>query len=75
MFFKENTYKEKSGMRDTCKYHLKDGKRVIHLGITNNLKRREQEHQSNYPGAQIRQIGRKTTREYAISWERNGGLR
>ena len=26
--------------RDTCKYHLKDGRRVVHRGITNDLERR-----------------------------------
>lgn len=31
-------------MRDTYKYHLKDGRRIVHRGITNDLKQREQEH-------------------------------
>ncbi len=62
-------------MRDTYKYHLKSGKQVVHRGVTNNLSRREQEHQTEYPGAEIIQIGRKTTREAALEWERNGGKR
>ncbi len=60
-------------MRDTYKYHLKDGKRIVHRGITNDLYRREQEHQDEYLGARIRQVGRKTTREAALEWERKGG--
>ncbi len=60
-------------MRDTYKYHLKDGKRIVHRGITNDLSRREQEHQSEYPESQIKQVGRRTTREAALEWERNGG--
>jgi len=60
-------------MRDTYKYHLKDGKRIVHRGITNDLSRREQEHQAEYSGAQIRQVGRRTTREAALEWERNSG--
>ena len=60
-------------MRDTYKYHLKYGKRVVHSGITNDLNRREQEHQANYPGSQIRQVGRRTTREAALAWERDRG--
>ena len=62
-------------MRDTYKYHLKDGRRVVHRGITNDLDRREQEHQTKYPGTQITQVGRRTTREAALGWERNGGRR
>ena len=60
-------------MRDTYKYHLKNGRRIVHRGITNDLSRREQEHQSECPGTRIRQVGRRTTREAALEWERNGG--
>ena len=62
-------------MRDTYKYHLKNGKQIVHRGITNDLDRREQEHRAEYPGSQIRQVGRRTTREAALEWERNGGKR
>jgi len=60
-------------MRDTYKYHLKDGRRIVHRGITNDLNRREQEHRTEYPGSKIGQVGRRTTREAALEWERNGG--
>lgn len=62
-------------MRDTYKYHLKDGRRVVHRGITNDLSRREQDHQAEYPRSKIRQVGRRTTREAALEWERNGSRR
>lgn len=62
-------------MRDTYKYHLKYGKLVVHRGITNDLYRREQEHQVKYPGSLISQVGRRSTRETALAWERNGGRR
>lgn len=62
-------------MRDTYKYHLKDSRRILYRGITHNLGRREQEHQAKYPGSQIKQIGRRTTREAALEWERKGGIR
>jgi predicted GIY-YIG superfamily endonuclease len=62
-------------MRDTFKYHLKYGNQVVHRGITNDLCRREREHQAKYPYSQIRQVGRRTTREAAFAWERNGGRR
>lgn len=60
-------------MRGTYKYNLKDGKRIVHRGITKDLSRREQEHQAEYLGARIRQVGRRATREAALEWERNRG--
>ena len=61
--------------RDTFKYHLKRGNRVVHRGITNDLERREREHQEEHPDTTIRQVGRRTTREAALQWERKGGKR
>ena len=61
--------------RDYCKYQLKKGRRVIHRGITNDLTRREAEHQAEFPKSRILQIGRRTTREAALNWERRGGKR
>ena len=59
--------------RDTYKYHLKKGNKVVHRGITNDLDRRQAEHQAQFPGAKIEQIGRRTTRDAALKWEREGG--
>ena len=61
--------------KDTYKYHLKQGKKVVHRGITNDLDRREDEHKKQSPGTEIKQVGRKTTREAALRWEREGGRR
>lgn len=61
--------------KTTFKYHLKKGSRVIYRGITDDLDRRKSEHQAQYPGAQIKQVGRRTTREAALRWEREGGKR
>ena len=61
--------------RDTYKYHLKAGGKIVHRGITNDLDRREAEHQEKFPGAEIRQVGRRTTREAGLRWEREGGKR
>lgn len=61
--------------RDTYKYHLKDGQRVVHRGITSDTARREAEHQEEYPNSRIVQIGRRTTREAALDWERGGAKR
>lgn len=61
--------------RDTYKYQLKEGRKVVHRGITNDLHRRETEHQGEYPGAEIKQVGRRTTRAASMKWEREGGKR
>lgn len=61
--------------KDTYKYHLKRGRRVVHRGITDDLKRREAAHQRDYPGSRIQRVGRRTTRDAALKWEREGGRR
>ena len=57
--------------RTTYKYHFKLGNRIVHMGITNDIDRREQEHRQ-MPGwetGHIRQVGRRTTRDAALDWE------
>ncbi|MFW6116661.1 MAG: hypothetical protein ACOC6F_02945 [bacterium] len=61
--------------RDTYKYQLKKGRKTVYRGITYDLARREAEHQEEFPGARIVQMGRRTTREAALQWERGGGKR
>ena len=61
--------------KDTYKYHLKQGHKVVHRGVTYDLERREAEHRQDHPGAKIVQVGRRTTREAALKWERKGGKR
>jgi len=57
--------------RDTYKYHLKRGNTVIRSGITNDLDRREKEHQRNYgKDVHVQQVGNRTTREGARTWEK-----
>lgn len=55
--------------RDTYKYDYKVGNKIVHSGITNDLDRREQEHQQRWPSGHISQSGRKTTEDGARSWE------
>lgn len=59
--------------RDTYKYHFKIGNEIVHRGITNDLDRREQEHQGTWPNGHILQIGNRTTRDAALDWEQDGG--
>ena len=61
--------------RDTYKYHLMQGHKVVHRGITYDLNRREAEHQKDHPGSTIKQVGRRTDRDSALAWERRGGKR
>ena len=58
--------------RDTYKYHFKQGNKIIHRGITNDIDRREAEHQSEHGWGtgHIKQVGSRTTREAALAWER-----
>jgi len=60
--------------RDTYKYQYKDGNRIVHGGITNDLERREMEHQQEWPGGHIKQVGRRTTEEAAREWEKEHGF-
>ena len=55
--------------RDTYKYHFKVGNRILHTGITDDLERREQEHQQKWPKGHIKQVGHRTTEEAAREWE------
>ena len=60
--------------RDTYKYHFKVGNRIVHGGITNDLERREEEHQEDRPKGHITQVGRRTTEEAARDWEEEKGF-
>ena len=51
--------------RDTCKYYFKLGNKIVHGGITDDLERREQEHQQKCPKGHIFQVGYCTTEEDA----------
>ena len=61
-------------LRDTCKYHFKVRNKIVHGGITDDLERREQEHQQKWPKGHIRQVGRRTTEEAAREWEEENGF-
>lgn len=55
--------------RGTYKYDFKVGNKIVHSGITNNLERREEEHQDRWPTGHIKQVGRITTEDAARAWE------
>ena len=60
--------------RDTYKYYFKTGNKIVHGGITNDLDRREIEHQQKWPKGHITQVGRRTTEESARNWEKEKGF-
>lgn len=55
--------------RDWYKYDYKIGNKIRHSGITQDLERREQQHEQRWPGGHIVQVGRATTEEAAREWE------
>ena len=59
--------------RDTYKYQYKVGNKIVHGGITDDLERREQEHQQQWPKGHIKQVGMKTTEKAARKWEEDKG--
>ncbi|MDA2915527.1 hypothetical protein MYX64_01555 [Nitrospinae bacterium AH_259_B05_G02_I21] len=59
--------------RNTYKYHFKVGNKIVHGGITDDLERREVEHQNQWPKGHIKQVGRRTTEDAAKEWEKEKG--
>ncbi len=72
-------------MYDTYKYWFKVGNLQVHCGITNDLKRREGEHKRSgrysvhngkryyWSEGHIMQVGRVTTKQAALLWEKQNG--
>lgn len=56
--------------RDTYKYQFKIGNKIVHGGITDDLERREDEHQQKWSKGHISQVGRRTTEDAAREWEK-----
>ena len=62
-------------VKDTYKYHMKKGGKIVHRGITTDLAQQEIDHQNAFSDARIWQVGRRTTHKAAVRWERAGGRR
>lgn len=64
------THQSESQIETPNKYHLKKGNKILHTGITNDLQRRESEHQREYGSTvHIKQLGNRSTREAGYQWE------
>lgn len=59
--------------RDYYKYVFKDRRKIVHGGITTDLKDREKQHQRKWPKGHILQVGHRTTEEAARKWEEEQG--
>lgn len=58
--------------RDTYKYELRNGRKVVYVGITNDLERRENEHRNEgMKFTSMTKVGNKTTRDAAEAWEQD----
>ena len=59
--------------RDTYKYRLKVGNKIVYAGTTDDPERRAGEHQSKpkFANAKLVVIGNRTTKDAARKWEAN----
>ena len=55
--------------RDTYKYELTKGNKVVYVGITNNPERREAEHRKDKDFTNMRIVGGPSTFSGACQWE------
>ena len=55
--------------RVTTRYELRDGNRVVYVGITNDPSRRAQEHSADKDFTRMVTIGPKVSRTTAEKWE------
>ncbi len=58
-----------ASIRDTYKYELRDGNRVVYIGITNDPDRREEHRAEGKRFSRMWLIGNRTTRAAAERWE------
>ena len=57
--------------RNTYKYELTKGNKVVYVGITNNPGRREAEHRQNKNFDKMKIVGNVSTLDGASQWETN----
>lgn len=57
--------------RDTYKYELTQGNKVVYVGITNDPTRREMEHRQDKNFDKMRIVGSASTLDGASQWETN----
>ena len=56
--------------RDTSKYEVYDGNRLVYVGITNDIERRTKEHEAEgMQFTRVEKVGNNTTQSAAGKWE------
>ncbi len=55
--------------RDTTRYTLRNGQKIVYIGVTNKPERREGEHEQDKNFGQMRKEGPKVSKESALEWE------
>lgn len=60
--------------RNYSTYLFKQKNKILHGGITEDLKQREKEHQQKWPRGHIVKVGRVKTKEAALKWEKEKGF-
>ena len=55
-------------------YHFIVNGRIVHGGITANPRRREQEHQREWPNGRLHIVGGPMSEQAARAWERRHGF-
>jgi len=60
--------------RNWYTYYFKIGNRIVHRGITQDLDRREREHQQRWPDGHIVQVGGPKAEDGARAWEEEQGV-
>ena len=66
---REKRKSEERSSRDTYKYNVKVGNKIVHSGITIDLERREKQHERRWPNGHIKQVGYRTTADAARKWK------
>lgn len=56
--------------RDTIRYTMRDGNKIVKFGVTDRLEQRERENQAELGSdLKLRKEGPKVTRDSALDWE------
>ena len=58
------------GIRNTVRYTMRNGNRIVKFGITTDPERRESENVADGLGTSMRIEGPRVTRQSALDWER-----
>ncbi len=58
-----------SNYRDTYRYYVKEGNRILHVGVTSDFQRREYElKQELGEKVHLKRVGARTSRDIAFEW-------